>query len=345
MDEHTLDRVVRRHREVPGAPRRHPRLLPAPLPADGCREERSPPEPRRRTRRPGLRRAPGGRRRDRVDARPVPGDGAPPDPAAGRARRGIRRPRPRRVGDRAAPRRRPRDHHHGRLRDRRHRARRPPAAHRRRVRDGLRVPSRHGRAERARRGAARQPAGDQLVLRVRPGRRRPHHRSTRRLRRVAARAARLLGCADDLAHGTRPPHARDLDAHLHAQPRRRRPGGRPARRCGRPGALDVPAHRGAPQLPPGHVPERRRARELADDRLHRRPDRRRARDGARGARGIRPAAVAVDALLAADRGPARRRRHRVPRPPAALRPHRTGPTGSRWRRTSASRVASSPRPR
>ncbi len=39
------------------------------------------------------------------------------------------------------------------------------------------------------------------------------------------------------------------------------------------------------------------------------------------ARGIRPAAVAVDALLAPDRSSATRRRHRIPRAQVALRPH------------------------
>ena len=48
-------------------------------------------------------------------------------------------------------------------------------------------------------------------------------------------------------------------------------------------------------------------------------------------------AVAVGALLAADRGAARRRRHRLPRPAPARRRDRHRPTASRRRPTSASR--------
>ena len=136
------------------------------------------------------------------------------------------------------------------------------------------------------------------MLRVRPGRRRPHHRPTRRLRRVAARAARLLGCADDLAHGTRPAHARD----------RRRAPSRPTRRrrsTSWPTSAPTPATGNLwtfrrivarHNFRPGTYPSDVVPRELADDRLHRRPDRRRARDGARGARGIAPGSSRLSML-------------------------------------------------
>ena len=138
----------------------------------------------------------------------------------------------------------------GPLRHRRHRTGRPAAADRHRIRHRLREPGRDRRAQRAGRGPAGQPAGGVDLLCHRPRRWQPRHRQAGQLRLLARYQPRLLGRAADRLQGAASAHARDHRAQLHAQPRRRsaarrcRPAPQPRRRQ----PVDVPAHRGAPQL-------------------------------------------------------------------------------------------------
>ena len=167
------------------------------------------------------------------------------------------------------------------VRPRRDRDRRPAAADRHRVRHRLRV-ARARPASRARRTTA-QPANMQAVvgvLRHRPRRRRPHHRQAGAT--TTSGATYQPAFWGDRLLSFRAPDPRTLeivDAHLHPEP-----GRRPARGRRRP-AASTPATatcgRSAASPPAATSPRRLRQRhlpgQLADDRLLRGADHRRAR--------------------------------------------------------------------
>ena len=127
------------------------------------------------------------------------------------------------------------------------------------------------------------------------------------LRLLARLPAAVLGRAAARLHGAAPAHAGDRRALLHARTRT-------TTRCwstptsGKAGGdgepVDVPAHRRAAQLHAGRLRQRHLPRELADDRLLRGPDHRRAR----GRRRAPPAAAAGAVLRRCSTGCRPRRR-------------------------------------